>query len=110
MILRSSSSHEEGDESGKLQREWSVGTKHFSGSNGKLEKLHGVRLEWEKDDAGRMQMKEVAGSEFVLDVDLVLLAMGFLGPETDGMISQLGVKLDNRGNCLLYTSPSPRDS
>ncbi|MBX7247183.1 MAG: glutamate synthase subunit beta [Candidatus Sumerlaeaceae bacterium] len=99
MILRTSSSHEEGEKSGKLTREWSVNTKSFSGRNGKVEKLHGVRLEWTKPSGGgRPQMAEVPGSEFVLDADLVLLAMGFVGPETDGVISQLGTKLDDRGN------------
>ncbi|MGI8905603.1 MAG: glutamate synthase subunit beta [Candidatus Sumerlaeaceae bacterium] len=98
MILRSSSSHEEGEESGRLQREWSVNTKSLSGSNGKLEKLHGVRLEWVSGPDGRQHMQEVAGSEFILDVDLILLAMGFLGPQQEGMISQLELKLDARGN------------
>lgn len=98
MILRTSSSHEEGEANGRLKRDWSILTKSLSGSNGKVEKLHGVRLEWIPGEGGRPQMKEVAGSEFTMDADLVLLAMGFLGPEPDGMIEQLGVKLDARGN------------
>jgi len=98
MILRSSSSHEEGEAAGKLHREWSVNTKSLSGTNGKLEKLNGVRLEWQKGDDGRMQMIEVPGGEFTLEADLILLAMGFLGPEQDGAIGQLGLKLDARGN------------
>jgi glutamate synthase (NADPH/NADH) small chain len=98
MILRSSSSHEEGEASGRLQREWSINTKHLSGTNGKLEKLHGVRLEWTPGADGRMQMTEVPGSEFTMDVDLILIAAGFLGPEPDGMIAQLGLKLDPRSN------------
>lgn len=97
MILRSSSSHEEGEAAGRLNRDWSIGTKNFEG-NGKLEKLNAVRLAWEFPAGGRPQMTEVPGSEFDLKADLVLLAMGFLGPETDGMISQLGLKLDARGN------------
>ncbi len=98
MILRSSTSHEEGETAGRLYRDWSVSTKNFEG-DGKLERLRGVRLEWETPaGGGRPNMKEVAGSEFTLDADLVLLAMGFLGPEPDGMIAQLGLKLDGRGN------------
>jgi glutamate synthase (NADPH/NADH) small chain len=94
MILRSSSSHEEG-----VVRDWSINTKKFSGdANGNVKKLHGVRLEWKKGVNGRPQMVEVPGSEFELDADLVLLAMGFVGPEKPGMIEQLGVALDERGN------------
>jgi glutamate synthase (NADPH/NADH) small chain len=92
MILRTSSSHEEG-----VIRDWSINTKRFSGANGKVSKLHGVRLNWKRDGA-RMVMEEVAGSEFELDCDLVLLALGFLGPEPEGIISELGLKLDARSN------------
>ena len=92
MILRTSTSHEEG-----VIRDWSINTKSFSGRNGRVEKLHGVRLDW-KTDNGRMVMEEIPGSEFVLDCDLVLLALGFLGPEPDSVIAQLGLKLDQRGN------------
>src|SRR5690606_29307601 len=72
-------------------------TKCFEGE-GKLERLRGVRLEWDFPVGGRPQMNEVPGSEFTLDADLVLLAMGFLGPEPDGMIADLNLKLDVRGN------------
>jgi len=92
MILRTSSSHEEG-----VMRDWSINTKRFSGEDGVVKKLHGVRLEWKRDN-GRMVMQEVPGSEFEIDCDLVLLALGFLGPEPDTMIAQLGVKLNERGN------------
>lgn len=91
-ILRTSSAHEEGG-----GRDWSVSTKKFTGTNGKVEKLHGVRLEWVSEN-GRQVMKETAGSDFTLDADLVLLAMGFVGPEKKGMVEQLGVELDQRGN------------
>jgi len=91
-ILRTSSAHEEGGE-----RDWSVSTKAFLGSNGQVEKLQCVRLEWVNDN-GRMQMKEIPGSEFTIEADLVLLAMGFVSPEHKGMIEQLGVELDQRGN------------
>ena len=94
MILRTSSSHEEG-----VIRDWSINTKRFSGDeNGNVKKLHGVRLEWTKDASGRPVMTEVPGSEFELDVDLVLLALGFLGPEKGPLLSDLGVGLTDRGN------------
>ncbi len=92
MILRTSTSHEEG-----VIRDWSINTKSFTGRHGRVEKLHGVRLNW-KTDNGRMVMEEIAGSEFELECDLVLLALGFLGPEPDGIVAQLGLKLDQRGN------------
>ena len=60
--------------------------------------MHGVRIEWERDESGRMDMKEIAGTEFELQADLVLLALGFLHPKHDGMLEQLGVELDPRGN------------
>lgn len=91
-ILRTSSAHEEGGE-----RDWSVSTKAFLGENGQVKQLQCVRLEW-VNEGGRMHMKEVAGSEFTIDADLVLLAMGFVHPEHKGMIQQLGVELDPRGN------------
>ena len=94
MILRTSSSHEEGG-----FRDWSISTKRFSGSNGKVEKLHGVRVEFGLPDAsGRRPVNDIPGSEFEMEVDLVLLALGFLGPEQNGMIKNLGVQLDARGN------------
>jgi len=94
MILRTSSSHEEG-----VIRDWSINTKRFSGdAHGNVKKLHGVRLEWAKGDNGRPIMKEIPGSEFELDCDLVLLALGFLGPEKPGLLTDLGVQLNERGN------------
>ena len=96
MILRTSSSHEEGG-----SRDWSVSTKRFSGTHGKVEQLHAVRVEFgEPDASGRRSMTEVPGSEFEVRADLVLLALGFLGPERRGLIEQLGVKLDGRGNVV----------
>src|SRR2546425_7689519 len=93
MILRTSSSHEEG-----VTRDWSINTKAFLGNGGgRVRALRGVRLDWVQDN-GRPVMKEIAGSEFELDCDLVLLALGFLGPETDTVISQLGCELTDRGN------------
>jgi glutamate synthase (NADPH/NADH) small chain len=92
MILRSSSSHEEG-----VIRDWSINTKSFSGdAQGNVKQLHAVRLEWVRDN-GRMVMKEVPGSEFAIDADLVLLALGFTGPEPY-TLKDLGVQLTERGN------------
>ena len=94
MILRTSSSHEEG-----AVRDYDILTKNFSGRNGRIEKMHAVRLEWgAPDETGRPAMIEIPGSEFELNVDLVLLALGFVHPERDGMLEQIGVELDERGN------------
>ena len=91
--LRTSSSHDEG-----CKRDWSVATKRFEGKNGKVEKLIAARVEWVKDTNGQMRMQEVPGSEFELKADLVLLAMGFLGPRQGGLLEQLGLDTDNRSN------------
>jgi glutamate synthase (NADPH) small chain len=87
MKLRTSSSHEEG-----AQRDWAIVTKEFIGHNGKVEKLRAVRVEW-KDG----KMSEIAGSEFELKADLVLLAMGFVSPEQK-VLDAFGVEKDARGN------------
>ena len=92
-VNRTSTSQEEGG-----IRDYCVLTKSFSGSNGKVEKLHGVHVEWSKDDGGNWQMKEVPGSEFEQEVDLVLLAMGFVHPEHKGIVNDLGLELNGRGN------------
>lgn len=94
MILRTSSAHEEGG-----IRDWSVNTKWFEGDeHGNVKRLHAVRLEWYTDSSGRRQFREIPGSEFSLEVDLVLLAMGFLHPQHDGLLDALGVEYDARGN------------
>lgn len=101
MILRSSTSHEEAANSlndGQEIRSWSINTKKFTGKDGVVTTLHGIQLEWSKSPDGRMAMKEVPGTEFEMPCDLCLLAMGFVGPEKPGLIEQLGVKLDPRGN------------
>ena len=93
-ILMSSAAHEEGG-----TRDYNILTKHFSGIDGEVRKLHGVRLEWgPPDQSGRPSMNEVPRSEFEIETELVLLAMGFLRPEHDGMLADLGVDLDRRGN------------
>ena len=86
--LRTSSSHEEG-----ANRDWSVATKSFVGENGKVKALKAVRLKWEGG-----KMIEVPGSEFEMPADLVLLAMGFLGPTQNGLLEALGVEKDARSN------------
>ena len=93
MILRSSPAHEEGG-----IRDYNILTKSFTGSNGQVEKLQAVRVEWTAGEDGRFNMNEVPGSELEVETDLVLLAMGFLHPEHDGMLTDLGVELDGRGN------------
>jgi glutamate synthase (NADPH/NADH) small chain len=93
-VLRLSAAHEEGG-----VRDYNILTKAFTGSNGRVEKLHGVRIEWGAPDAsGRLAMIEIPGSEFEIETELVLLAMGFVHPEHGGMLDQLGVDLDPRGN------------
>ena len=88
MQLRTEGAHEEGG-----NRNWSVATTRFTGdAQGNVKKLHAVRV------GGAPKFEPVAGSEYVLDVDLVLLAMGFQGPVRKGMIEQLGVTLDARSN------------
>ncbi len=96
--LRTSSSQEEG-----CDRDWSVLTRRAVEANGRVKAIECVRVDWVADDGGGLQMQEVAGSEFHLDADLVLLAMGFLGPLREEMIAQSGVELDGRGNVLANT-------
>src|SRR5229473_4823862 len=97
--LRTSSSHEEG-----VKRDFAVLTTKFSGKNGEVKKLHCTRV----DD----KIKPIPGTEFEIDVDLVLLAMGFVHPVHAGMLEQLGLALDQRGNVkadtLAYQSSNPK--
>jgi glutamate synthase (NADPH) small chain len=97
--LRSSHAHEEGTD-----RDWSVLTKRAIGLSGTVEALECVRVEFAKDADGRMAMVEMPGSQFQLKADLVLLAMGFLGPRKPGMVDQARVALDPRGNVLANTN------
>ena len=91
--LRTSSSQEEG-----CERDFAVLTRQAVGKDGKLEALECVRVEWVKGEDGRMSMQEVEGSTFELKADLVLLAMGFLGPRREALLNQSAVELDLRGN------------
>ena len=93
MIMRTSSSQEEG-----VERDFSVNTKKLVGdADGNVKELHAVKLQWKLDSSGQRRMEEVPGSEFVLKADLVLLALGFVGPEKS-VPEQLGAKLTDRGN------------
>jgi glutamate synthase (NADPH/NADH) small chain len=94
MILKTSTSHEEG-----AQRQWAVLTKKFIGENGFLKALSCVSVEFnEKDSKGCSLMKEIKGSEFEIEADLAILALGFMHPEKKGLIEELGLELDSRGN------------
>ncbi len=93
MMLRTSSSHEEG-----CERKWSILTKEFVGNEkGELTGLKIAEIEWKTVD-GRPQMVEIEGTEQVLPCELALLAMGFVHPQHEGMLQQLPVELDERGN------------
>ncbi len=91
--LRTSSSHKEG-----CERRWSLATKRFIGENGKLKQVELVEVEWEKDDNGRWTMNEVPGTNEIIDIDLAFLSMGFTQPVHTGLLEQLGVEFDQRGN------------
>jgi glutamate synthase (NADPH/NADH) small chain len=91
-IFRVSSAHEEGGE-----RVYSVSTRQFTGEGGRVKRLEALSVEMIRS-GGRLDFKPVPGSEFTLDVDLVLLAMGFVGAEKPGMLTDLGVALTPRGN------------
>ena len=90
--FRTSSSQEEG-----CGREFSVTTKAFEGEGGQLQQVRCARVEWKKQD-GRWVMNEIEGSEFIIKADLAFLAMGFLHPAQEGMLKEIGVELDERGN------------
>ena len=93
-IWRSSQAHEECE-----CRDYSIQTTKLTGADGVVKQLHAVRLNWVPNPAGGPPKPEpIPGSDFTLDADLVLLAMGFLGPEKNTMLAQLGVKMTERGN------------
>lgn len=93
LLLKTTSSHEEGGE-----RHWAVLTKRFVGENGCIQKIICVRVEFSGAGNTCPVMKEVAGSEFAIEADLVILAIGFLHPERQGLLTDLGIELDTRGN------------
>ncbi|RPJ09465.1 MAG: glutamate synthase subunit beta [Spirochaetaceae bacterium] len=93
-ILRTGSSHEEG-----CDRDWNINTLQFTGRDVNVQKGFFNRAEWTRDPAtGRFSMKEIPGSEFSLDVDMVLLAMGFLHVRHSRLLADLGIEYDERGN------------
>jgi glutamate synthase (NADPH) small chain len=94
MVLMTSSSHEEG-----VNRQWAILTKEFVGdNNGRLTGLKVVDIVWGSNAQGRMGFEEIPGTERVITCELALLAIGFTGAEKGGMIDELGVQLDERGN------------
>jgi glutamate synthase (NADPH/NADH) small chain len=97
-VFRVASAHEEG-----VERLYAVSTRRFLGENGRLTALQLVKVE-AVNEGGRLTFKDVPGSEFELKADLVFLAMGFVGPEKPGMLTQLGVKLNERGNVVRDTN------
>ncbi len=98
MKLRTSSSHEEGAE-----RDFAVATKSFNGKDGKVDSLTACHVEWVKDEKGALAMQEVPGSEFTIPAQLVLLAMGYVHPVHQGMVEELAVAKDARGNVKAAT-------
>lgn len=92
MVFQTSTSHEEG-----VDRHWSVLTKEFCGDDGFVQELRTVNVRRKKDASGRLRFVEQPNSEHLWPADLVLLAVGYVGPEPDGVIAQLGVELDDRG-------------
>jgi glutamate synthase (NADPH/NADH) small chain len=94
MVLVTSSSHEEG-----VNRQWAILTKEFLGdNNGRLTGLKVVDIEWGLNDQGKMGFKELAGTERIIACELALLAIGFIGAEKGGMVDELKIDLDERGN------------
>jgi glutamate synthase (NADPH/NADH) small chain len=93
LLLKTSTSHEEGG-----ARYWSVMTKKFSGKYGFVNKLECIRLDFKEDAKGCPVINEMKGSEFEIDADLVIIAAGFLHPQHRGLVSDLKLKLDERGN------------
>lgn len=91
-VLKTSSSHEEG-----CERKWSLNTVAFKGSNGKVEEVLVEEVEWTKDENGRWNMKS-SGKTEIIKADLVFLALGFVHPVHEGLVAELGLTLDARGN------------
>ena len=105
--LRTSSSQQEG-----CERDWAIATKRVLGRDGAVVGLTCARMEWAGDKDGRSVLSEVAGSEFTVEADLVLLAMGFVHPVHQGLVEDLKVALDERGNVAAnvadYQSSTPK--
>jgi glutamate synthase (NADPH/NADH) small chain len=91
-IMRTSTSHEEG-----CERMWGVMTRQMTGTETRVSKISCCQVEWLQQDSG-WKIKEVPGTDFVLDADIVLLAMGFLHVNHDGLVAELGLELNQRGD------------
>ncbi len=96
-VLRNSSSHEEG-----CERRWSLSTKKFIGKKGHVNKIELIEVTWSQSN-GKMQMVENPSSSFFMDADLVLLAMGFVHCIHEGLVNELGIELDTKGNIKVNT-------
>ncbi len=92
-VLKTTSSHKEG-----CDRRWCLSTKRFIGEGGKVKKVELVEVEWKKDGNGRWVMEERPDTAYTVDAELVLLCMGFLSPVHEGLVNELGVEFDARGN------------
>ena len=90
--MKTSSSHEEG-----CERKWSLNTVAFKGSNGQVEEVLVEEVEWTKDENGRWNMKSTGNTQ-IIKADLVFLALGFVHPVHEGLVKELGLTLDARGN------------
>jgi glutamate synthase (NADPH) small chain len=95
IIMRTSSSHEEG-----CERIWSVLVKEVKGNNGQVSSVMFVRIEW-YDDNGKQTFRELPGSEFELEANLVLIAMGFIHVDHGPLVTEFGIRTDNRGNLVV---------
>lgn len=93
LLFKTSSSHEEGGE-----RYWAILTKGFIGEKGRVKKLSCVKLDFNEESKKCPVMKEIPGSEFEIEADMIILAMGFLHPEHGGLLGELNVQFDDRGN------------
>ena len=96
--LKTSTSHEEG-----CERKWSLSTRRFLGDMQHITGLELIEVEWERDEKGQMQMKEISGTEQVVEADLVLLAMGFVHPVQEGIIDALDLNVNARKNIVTDT-------
>lgn len=93
IVFKSTTSHEEG-----CNRMWSLSAKRFIGENGNVKQVEVIEVKWEKDSNGKMMMNEIRNSEKIINAELVLLAMGFVHPNHEGLLDDLKVECDQRGN------------
>jgi NADPH-dependent glutamate synthase beta subunit-like oxidoreductase len=103
-IMRTSSSHEEG-----CERRWGVMTREFTGYETRVGQLHGCEVEW-IGESGNWKIKELPGTDFVYDVEMVILAMGFVHVVREGLIKDMALKLDDQGNVAVnnYQTSDPQ--